>query len=330
MAFTYNGPSTAAVLVTGVFNEQMSVAEDRLAKADEYMRNALAAIGSPPSAADVDISANLSIPSPPDLGGFSSGELNSLYQGTADELKALLANGLTTFLTTYFPLGNELALAQAWVAKALSTGGTGLNATIEDQIWQRDRARVLRDAARAADQAMSTWAARGYSLPPGALVGQVAQINQDARDKIAAASRDVAIKQAEMEIENVRFAVEKAISLRTAAIQAAGDYLRTLALGPQLGVQLATSVVDAKSKMAQALTSFYQAQVSASELPVRVAIASANANVEIRKANLGAEVDVIRARVAVVEAAAQSAGTQAAAALNSLNASAGFNGSEQV
>lgn len=328
--FSVAGDSVAASLVAQVYDAQFEIAQGRLDKADDLAGEAFTAASGYGWINDVTLAKDLDIPPPPELDGFSSGELNSLYQGTADEIKAMLADGLTTFLTTYFPLGNELALAQAWVAKALSTGGTGLNATIEDQIWQRDRARVLRDAARAADQAMSTWAARGYSLPPGALVGQVAQINQDARDKIAAASRDVAIKQAEMEVENIRFAVEKAISMRTAAIQAAGDYIKTLALGPQLGVQLATSMVDAKAKIAQTMTSFYEAQIAAQELPVKIAIAEGQLNMEGSKASLAAATAMTRNRTDVAVAAMQQVGTQAAAALNSLSASSSFGGSEQV
>jgi len=329
-AFTYAGPSVAATFVTGVYNEQFRVAKARLDKSDALTTDALALIENAPQIGEVDIAAALDMPEAPEIEGFSPSELTALYQSTADEIKALLANGLSTFLMTYFPLGNELAAARSWVENAITNGGTGLNPAVEAQIWERDRSRLLRDAVRATDEAVAMWAARGYPLPPGALVGQVSRIDQDARDKIAQASRDVAIKQAEIELENIRFAIDKAIQLRTAAISAAGDYIRTLALGPQLGVQLAGSVIDAKAKLANVLTSFYQAKVSALELPVRVAIADANADVEVRKSNLAAQVSLINARVATVEAAARAAGTQASAALNALSASSGFSGSEQV
>lgn len=329
-AFTYAGPSVAATFVTGVYNEQFRVAKARLDKSDALTTDALALIKNAPQIGEVDIAAALDMPAVPEIEGFSPSELTALYQSTADEIQALLGNGLSTFLTTYFPLGNELAAARSWVERAITSGGTGLNATVEAQIWERDRSRLMRDSARAADEAVAMWAARGYPMPPGALVGTISRIDQDLRDKTAQASRDVAIKQAEIELENIRFAVDKALELRTAAISAAGDYIRTLALGPQLGVQLAGSVIDAKAKLANVLTSFYQAKVSALELPVRVAIADANADVEVRKSNLAAQVSLINARVATVEAAARAAGTQASAALNALNASSSLGGSEQV
>ena len=329
-SFTYSGSSVTTAGVFGVFNEQLRQAQLALNRADAITSAALEYITNAPQIAEVDIAAALDMPVAPTLEGFTSAELTSLYQGTADEIEAMLGAGLTTFFTTYFPLGNELASARAWVENAITNGGTGINAAVEDQIWQRDRSRVLRDASRATEEATALWAARGYPLPPGALVHQVSVIDQDARDKIAQASRDVAIRQAEIELENIKFAVDKALALRVAAIQSAGDYLRTLALSPQLGVQLATSVVEAKAKMAAALTAFYQAQVSALELPARVAIADANADVDVRKSNLASQVEMIKARVNVVQAAAQAAGTQAAAAMNALNANAGISGREDI
>lgn len=316
----------AAQFVEDVFKLQNEVAVARLQKSDDLTTSALGLIRNAPSISEVSITAAADIPEIPPIDGFSSAELTALHQSTSEEIQTMIANGLTSFYINYFPLGNELAAARAWIENAILNGGTGLNANIEAQIWERDRSRVLLDAARSVSEVAATWAARGYPMPPGAMFDQVGRIDQDARDKIAQASRDVAIKQAEIELDNVRFAIGKAIELRTSAIQAAGDYIRTLALGPQLGVQLATAVVDAKTKMASALTSFYQAKISAIELPLRANIAQANANVEVRKANLASENAGISARVATVEAAARAAGTQAAAALNSINASTGFTG----
>ncbi len=328
--FPSGGDSTAGQFVAAVYETQFEIAEDRLERSDQLTTDAINYLVNAPQIGEVDIDAALAIPEAPEIEGFSPAEMTALYQSTADEIQAMLADGLSTFLTTYFPLGNELAAARAWVENAITNGGTGIAAAVEAQIWERDRSRILTDAARATSEVVSSWAAKGYPLPPGALVGQVADIDQDARNKNAAASRDVAIKQAEIEIENVKFAVDKAIQLRSAAIAAAGDYIRTLALGPQLGVQLSSAMIDAKAKLANVLTSFFQAKINALELPARVAIAQAGLNVDVRKGNLGSQVELIRARVATIESAAKAVGVQASAALNALNASSGFSGSEQV
>ena len=330
MPINYAGQSDAGNFVAQLYNDAQELADRRLYVSDQLIKDAINAITMAPQIQEIDILASIDLPAAPDVEGFSAAELTALYQSTADEIKALLANGLVTFFTSYFPLGNELAAARAWIEKAITTGGTGLNPVIEAQIWERDRSRVLRDSARATDEAVSAWAARGYALPPGALVDQVGRIDQDARDKIAQASRDVAIKQAELELENIKFAIEKALDLRKAAIQSANDYIRTLALGPQLGAQLAGSLIDTRAKLADAAVRFYQAKVSALELPAKIAISEAGLNADIRKANLGSLVSTIRARVDTIEAAARQVGTQAAAALNALSASTAFNGNESL
>lgn len=328
--FPSGGDSVAGQFVSAVYETQFEIAEDRLERADQLTTESIGYLVNAPQMQDVNIEAVLDIPDAPEVEGFNPAELTALYQSTADEIQAMLGNALANFLTTYFPLGNELAAARAWVENAITNGGTGINADVEAQIWERDRSRILTDAARASAELVSSWAAKGYPLPPGALVGQVADIDQDARNKNAAASRDVAIKNAELEIENVKFAIDKAIQLRSAAIAAAGDYIRTLALGPQLGVQLSSAMIDAKAKLANVLTSFYQAKINAIELPARVAIAQAGMTVDVGKSNLDSQVTLIRARVATIESAAKAVGVQASAALNALNAGSSFSGSEQV
>lgn len=329
MAFTYAGPSVGATLVVGAFNEALAVAQDRLTKTDDLTNDAIASIVNAPSIQEVDIAAALNIPPPPIIEGLSSSEMTDLYNSTADEIKALLEDGLTDFFTTYFPLGAEMAQAQAWLLRALS-GGSGLPAHIEEQIWQRDRARILREAYRASDDAMAMWAARGYALPPGALVGTVNKIMTKANDEIIQSSRDRAVEAARLEIENAKFAVDQALKLRVAAIQSASDYLRTLVLGPELGAKLATTIVTSKTEMAKAVTAAYSAEISALELPTKIAISDAQLDVEVRKANLAAATETIAARTRSIEAAAQHAATQASAALHGLSAQAGFSSTERA
>lgn len=111
--------------------------------------------------------------------------------------------------------------AQRKIYEMLTTGGSGINPLVEDQIWQRDRQRILNDAMRAEEENMAVWAARRYPMPPGAAMYQSLQIRRDAADKIAESSRTLSIKQMEIEIENVKFAIEASIKLYAAAMSAA-------------------------------------------------------------------------------------------------------------
>lgn len=215
------------------------------------------------------------------------------------------------FMSKYFPDDcGYLQKAQQWVCDTLTQGGTGMNPSVEEQIWQRDRARVLTDVRRVSDETLATFASRGFPVPPGAALHLIHQTQVEAQNKIAQASRDVAIKQAEIEIENVRFAVDKAVDLYTRALAAAADYMRALAVGPTSAMQVIPSVTDSQSRLIGAASDYYKARLSASELLVSVATANAENRLKAAtaeqdnrtKAAISEYENLVRAAISTAEA----------------------------
>ena len=92
-------------------------------------------------------------------------------------------------------------------------GGTGLPPSIEQAIWDRGRAREDVTAKKATQEAYEEFASRGFMLPSGPLAGRVAEVWQKNREAASTYSRDVAVKQAELEIENLKFSVSTGIQL---------------------------------------------------------------------------------------------------------------------
>jgi hypothetical protein len=201
---------------------------------------------------------------------------------------------------------------------------------VERRIYGRDKDRVLGEASRAEQDILVGFSNKRFTLPPGAAMAALARVRKESADRLAGNSRDIAIQQATFEIENVRIAVTQALGLRTSAIQAAGDYVRTLALGPQTGATVATALLDVQARTAQTLASFYSAEVSAAELPLKAALSNAEMLQRTSEANQRAGIEAMNQRVQATIAAAQSLGTQAAAALNGLTAHTSFSGSESV
>jgi hypothetical protein len=239
-----------------------------------------------------------------------------------------LAGLFTGYIDKYLPDESDyLIQAQNWIAKAIRDGGTGINPLVEDQIWQRERQRILNDAARAEEDNLASWAARRYPMPPGAAMYQTLQIRRDAQDKIAESSRALAIKQMEIEIENTKFAVENAIKLYGTAMAAASDYIKAMAIGPQSGMQLIPSITDSQSKLIAAANEYYRSRISVEELRLKASLPSAEWEQQARVKSAELLMAEIKARVDAAVSAAQSIGTQAASALNSLHASASVSGS---
>lgn len=97
--------------------------------------------------------------------------------------------------------------------KTMMSGGTGLPAAIEDALFSRARERDSAESARALQEAVDGWAARGFTMPPGMLAKQADVIREQSRVRAAELNRDIMIEAAKWEIESVRFAVQQGMAL---------------------------------------------------------------------------------------------------------------------
>lgn len=104
--------------------------------------------------------------------------------------------------------------------------GLGLPPVVLENIWSQARDQAVAEAQSLESQAYSDFAARGYAKPPGALTTSLQNIRYQRYNKTAAASRDVAIKQAEIIIDLQKFAVQTAFSVYNDFINALIGYLR--------------------------------------------------------------------------------------------------------
>lgn len=262
-------------------------------------------------------------PKKPDL-KLPEGPLDALgnFNDAQKKFHDQLVGDLTDFLNEYFP--NNPTLTEKALERLMDMldGKTGIPTEIEDQIWQRDRARVLNEVDRAVDEALSTFAARRFPMPPGAATHAVYLAQVEAQDKIAQHSRDVAIKQAEIVLENIKWAVEQAINLRFKAISAALDYIKTLAQGAEIGVRFVEITQAAQIALIKASTELFTSQLRVDELVLDAQIKTATFDLEVAKTELTVKMNKIEARVKALTELARSLGTQTAAALNVLHASA--------
>ncbi len=319
-------------LIPQVFNAAWERAQYAASVSESNFDAALTSGGAGPSMAPatVDFSATVDEPNvfiPTNAEGASIAKMTELSDVVIDKLAGLFAG----YMRDYFP--NEcgyLQEAQAWICRTITEGGTGIAPHIEDQIWQRDRARVLADTNRASQELIATFAARRFPLPPGALVHQIHLAHQDGLEKIAQASRDVAIKQADIEVDNVRFAVDKAVTLYGTAVSAASDYVKALSIGPSQAMQIVPSITDSQSRLIGAASEYYRARIAVKELELKAKLPNAEYEQSARAKNGDWLMQMIRNKVDAAIAAAQAMSTQAAAALNGLHASTSLGASQSI
>lgn len=126
-------------------------------------------------------------------------------------------------------LTGEDALLQAAKNKLLDfmvNGGTMLNPQVETDIWNRDLERNEQALQDAIDKLTSQWAKLGWSVPDGLLAGSILGVNNEYMNKRLDRSREIAVKQAELEQQGVFKSLEIIVSLEKILIDNMNDYAR--------------------------------------------------------------------------------------------------------
>lgn len=242
------------------------------------------------------------------------------YEANLDKLVALLSGQLASFFNTYYPLASDaFDEATGWLVNTITNGGTGINVTIEDQVWQRDRDRIVADTRRVKNQISTGYAAKGYFIPSGSMLKKMEQAEYEGSGKLGIASTSVAAKQLEIEIETIKFAIGKAIDSRTMAMNAAADYIRAIASSPDAAARVAGLNTDSQSKMVSAYSNWYSTKLDRDKIILSSKLAEMNSRDDIYKhrrdnATRNSQVDV-----QALAAAAEVFGKTASAALSSLN-----------
>ena len=92
----------------------------------------------------------------------------------------------------------------------------GLPEAVVRALFDKPRERISAEVERSVQEATNTWASRGFSMPPGMLAKQVNVARQEGQLKVADLNRDVFTEASKMQIDALKFAVEKGMALEQA------------------------------------------------------------------------------------------------------------------
>ena len=309
---------TAEEMINEVIENALQTAKENTEAASEAAEDLIRSnaghyIAPPDSAAGFAVAAV-----EPDIPTVNDSSID--YEVRLQEIVDLLAGQLASFFANYYPLVNDaFDEGTAWLVNTITNGGTGINANIENQSWQRDRERIIADGRRIENQIVTGFAAKGIMLPAGPMVYQIADARFNGQGEIGKASTAKAVEQLRMEIETIKFAVEQALKSRFAAMQAAADYIRAVATAPASAVDVASINSDAQAKMVSAYANLYNVRLERDRIVLNSKLAEMESRDEIYKhrrtnATANSQVDV-----QALSAAADTLARTASAALASLN-----------
>lgn len=164
-------------------------------------------------------------------------------------------------------------------------GGTGLSPAVEQAIWDRARDRETAIANANILEVQRQSDALGFQLPAGVISAQMRQAEQEYYDKLSELSRDISVKQAELEQQNLKDAITSGMQLEGQLI----DYSFKL---EQLSFETAKQYADnaiqvynAQVEGFKALLSGYQTYAQAYDTIIKAELAK----VEAYKAQLDGE-----------------------------------------
>ena len=187
------------------------------------------------------------------------------------------------------PLPNryDSALLQAVTSEIRRriAGGTGLAPEVEQAIWDRARSREAATSDAAVADVTKNAEARGFMLPTGAFHAQLREAQKTLQGKTAELSRDIAIKQAELEQANVKHAIESGISMETQLIQYVNNIEQRTFDAAKFAAQNAIEIYNAQVGLFRALLEKYNTIASV----YRALIDGEKAKVDVYRAEIDAE-----------------------------------------
>mgnify|MGYP000191507331 CR=1 FL=1 len=196
-----------------------------------------------------------------------------------------------------------LAAIQTQLTAWSSDISTGLSPVVEQALWERARARENTAMLLGVDAAYREAASKGFNLPSGALFARVDAAIQDTTNKNSALSRDIAIKQAELEQTNKHFAVDTSVKLETLLM----GYSNNVA---QRSFEVAKSTLDAAVKLYEARTKAFDSQVAGETARIGAQVSIYTAEVKAFESLITGEAARIGAEVSLFDARVKSFGAQ--------------------
>lgn len=203
----------------------------------------------------------VAIPPAPALDGFAFGEILP-----GDELTA--PSERFSFVEREYQ-SVLLDSLKAKLMKDLVEGGYGIENDDESGLWEREREREMRTMSAAIDEVTRLAAARGMMQPPGALNAAIARAQQESLAKISSVNREIAIKRADLYVENRKFTIQEVRQVEDMLIRLYGSLMERALNAAKSLVELGIAAYNAKLAMHNYRLERYKASASVYEAMIR-------------------------------------------------------------
>lgn len=173
------------------------------------------------------------------------------------------------WLAKYFPEIDSCAnsSAEEWSCGIL-TGQKpyGLSPDVFEAVWHEGRDREYRSRNSATAQIRADFSARGFSLPPGAMIKAVIRAEESASDAIAEINRAQMVRNAEIKLDLQKYAADISVRLRLGMLQSMADFYRQWVDLPNKDLEASRIRTQAYSSFQSAMSIYWNVQLGFEEL----------------------------------------------------------------
>jgi len=230
----------------------------------------------------------VALPSPPTLEEITIPTFDGLTLPTFDEVEPeFVGSALPGILQwsepTYEPEILDEVLTKL---RLLWDGGSGLPPAVEQAIVERALAREDQIAKREIDAVSDEFSARGFTMPSGMQAARTDQMRQDLAVKKLALNRELTIKFAETQIENVRFAIQQGIAAENVFVNLFTNMANRMFEAAKFQIESQVQIYNAQVSLYNARINGYQIRAQVFDIRVKAALAE----LEVFKAEIEAEI----------------------------------------
>jgi hypothetical protein len=270
---------------------------------------------------------DLALPAAPDLLSISVVPFDGITVPTIDftvpELE-VAAPSIREYVPGAAYTSGLLTALKTSLQDRIENGGTGLSPDVEGAIWDRGREREAKsraDAIRALEQMES----QGFALPTGVYLDARIKIETESDYAGRGLSREIMIKQAELEQSNVIAALGQSQELEGKLINYSNAVEQRLFDSCRYATEAGISIYNARVQAYAAYVDAYKAKVQIYEAQVRaeglrVEAYKAQIDAEMAKANINralvdsykvqadialSNIEVFKARIGAIQAKAE-------------------------
>ena len=172
------------------------------------------------------------------------------------------------------------------VIRTLWSGGSGIPPAVEQAMVERAMAREDMIANREIGSMAEEFSLRGFTMPTGMQAARADQMRQDLALKKLSFNRELTIKFAEWQIENIRFGVQQAIAAENVYVNIFLNSAQRMFEAARFQIESQINIYNAQVSLFNARMNGYQIAASVFDTLVKAELSK----IEVFKANVEAEI----------------------------------------